>query len=201
MRTNPEVDLTDVLSQGQIDSKRWLIQELSEYPENLGTIFILGGWYGSLPAMMFEDKWLWFDKIRSFDIDPKCADIADTFNRTWVMDGWRFKASTADMYDLDYNETIYTTYRANGTSCEMTETPDTLINTSCEHIDLIKWWAKIPTGKLVILQSNDFEEGDEHINCVKNIEEFKIQAPMSDILYEGTLSLEKYNRFMLIGLK
>ncbi len=197
----PNVDLNDVFSQGQIDSKQWLIRELHHCPESLGTIFVLGGWYGSLSALMLESP-LIFDKIRSFDIDPKCADIADTFNRTWVMDDWRFKASTADMHELDYIETVYDTYRADGTICEMVDRPDTIINTSCEHIDRFEEWIeKIPSGMLIILQSNNYYEGNDHINCVETLYDFKKQANLSNILFDGTLKLEKYNRFMIIGRK
>jgi hypothetical protein len=59
----------------------------------------------------------------------------------------------------------------------------------------------LPDGILVVLQSNNFKEGDGHINCVESIEEFKEQAPMSVSYFEGTLNLSNYNRFMLIGLK
>jgi hypothetical protein len=198
----PNVELNDVFSQGQILSKLWLIKELSNLNLSLGTIFVLGGWYGSLPALMFDDEVLIFDNIRSFDIDPNCADIADTFNRTWVMDNWRFKASTADMHELNYYATTYITYRANGTSCEMTDIPTTLINTSCEHIEKFEEWCeKIPQNNIVILQSNNYYEGLGHINCVDTLYDFKKQIKVSNILFEGTLKLEKYNRFMVIGRK
>lgn len=202
LRTHPEVDLTDVFAQGQINSKEWLIKESSKIDLPLGKTFVLGGWYGTLPAMMLESG-LFPDAIfRSIDVDPKCAIIADTLNRDpWVLDGWQFKASTADMFDLDYNAIKHITHRFDGSFVELTENPDTLINTSCEHIDLPKWWKMLPVGTLVILQSNDFKDGDGHINCVDSLEEFKKQAPMLETYYEGVLELEKYNRFMLIGLK
>ena len=80
--------------------------------------------------------------------------------------------------------------------------PDTIINTSCEHIEkFTEWFNAIPRDKLVVLQSNNYFEIDDHINCVKNITEFKQQAPLSNIIYEGELELEKYTRFMLIGYK
>jgi hypothetical protein len=54
---------------------------------------------------------------------------------------------------------------------------------------------------LVALQTNDYFEIDDHINCVNDIDEFKKMAPFDNILYEGVLNLEKYNRFMLIGYR
>ena len=202
LRTHPEVDLTDVFSQGQINSKEWLIKELSKIDLPLSKTFVLGGWYGTLPAMMLESGLFPGAVFRSIDIDQKCATIADTLNRDpWVIDGWRFKASTADMFDLDYTAIKHKTFRFDGSFIELTENPDTLINTSCEHIDLVKWWNMLPDGVLVALQSNDFKDGDGHINCVNSLEDFKKQAPMADVLYEGTLELDKYNRYMLIGIK
>ena len=80
--------------------------------------------------------------------------------------------------------------------------PDTIINTSCAHIEkFTEWFNAILKDKLVVLQSNNYFEIDDHINCVKNITEFKQQAPLSNIIYEGELELEKYTRFMLIGYK
>ena len=193
-----EIPMQDAFSLGQLNSKLWLIDNL---PENLGTVFICAGWYGTLAALMFERARSKFDKIRSFDIDETCAPVADTMNRPWVMDGWQFKASTLDILKMNY-PTTYTTYRANGTSLELTEMPDTIINTSCEHIkDFKSWYSKIPNGKLVILQSNNFYEIEEHVNCVANAKEFESLAPMSTLLYSGELELEKYSRFMLIGTK
>lgn len=193
-----EVPMQDAFSLGQLKSKLWLIENL---PDELGTVFICAGWYGTLAALMFERSRSKFDKIRSFDIDESCAPVADTMNRPWVMDGWQFKASTLDILEMNF-PTTYTTYRANGTSLELTEVPDTIINTSCEHIENFKdWYEKIPSGKLVILQSNDFYEVEEHINCVNNLDEFKTLAPMSALIYSGEMKLEKYSRYMLIGKK
>tara|TARA_B110000503_G_scaffold99799_1_gene149292 strand:+ start:26946 stop:27593 length:648 start_codon:yes stop_codon:yes gene_type:complete len=196
----PGIDIQDLFSKGQIESKRWLVNELEKINMELGTVFICAGWYGSLATFLFESD-VKLDKIRSFDIDKSCAGIAETFNRLKTMDGWKFKASTIDIVDMDY-PTAYTTYRANGTSLDLLEMPDTIINTSCEHIaNFIEWYNKIPNGTLVVLQSNNYFEIKEHVNCVNNINEFIKIAPMSTLLYNGELELEKYTRFMLIGYK
>jgi hypothetical protein len=196
----PTVDLTDLFSKGQMESKRWLVDMLVELDLPLGTVFICAGWYGSLATFLFESN-LKINKIRSFDIDPICADIADTFNRSWVMNNWQFKASTLDISDIDY-PTQYITRRADNSTVELVETPDTIINTSCEHIEnFAEWYAKIPNGKLVVLQSNNFVDVDEHVNCSKDAESFSVSAPMENCLFLGELELEKYTRFMKIGYK
>ena len=53
----------------------------------------------------------------------------------------------------------------------------------------------------MILQSNDFFDVEEHINCVSSLTEFNEQTPMTTVLYQGELPLEKYTRYMRIGIK
>ena len=97
--------------------------------------------------------------------------------------------------------TTHETFRANGTSLELTEMPNTIINTSCEHIeDFTQWYNNIPSGTIVALQNNNYYEHDQHINCVPNLQTFAEQTPMH-VFYEGELSLTKYTRFMRIGMK
>ena len=192
----------DCFSRGQIESKQWLVNELTKCDVELGTVFLCAGWYATLATMLFESD-IKVDKIRSFDIDPTCVDIAEVFNKPWVMDTWKFKASIANIMDIDYAQSFtYTVTRANGTTSTLTDTLDTIINTSCEHItDFAKWYAKITADKLLVLQSNNFFEVPEHVNCVNNVDEFKIIAPMTRVLYSGELELPKYKRVMLIGYK
>ena len=79
---------SDCLSRGQIKSKTWLVNELKKIDGminiNLGTIFLCGGWYGTLATLLFEGDFN-IDKIRSFDMDESCWKIAETFNKPWVM--------------------------------------------------------------------------------------------------------------------
>jgi hypothetical protein len=193
-----DVNLADCFSWGQLKSKQWLINNL---PNNLGTVFICGGWYGTLAAMMFNQIPEKFEKIRSFDIDSFCAPIADSVNKSNVRTDWKFKASTLDIHDISY-PCLYITLRYDKSSVELTDDPDTIINTSCEHIDnFSKWYNKIPSGRLAVLQSNNYFDLEEHINCAESLEEFSIQTPMTTVLYEGELDLGKYKRFMRIGYK
>jgi hypothetical protein len=194
---------TDCFSRGQLQSKQWLVTELGNLDVQLGTVFLCAGWYATLATMLFESD-IKVDKVRSFDIDPTCVDIAETFNKPWFMEQWRFKSITQDIMDIDYNEHMWQFWSNanNRMSYPITDSPDTIINTSCEHIEnFAEWYAKIPDGKLVILQSNNFFDVQEHINCVKDITEFSNMAPMSNTLYAGDLDLPKYKRFMLIGYK
>jgi len=200
---NHDADLSDALSWGQLKSKRWLVDELEKIDLPLGTIFLCAGWYATLAAMLFQSKCN-IDKIRSFDIDQSCLQIADTINRNQVKEDWKFKSITQDIMDIDYNKHTWQIWSNtnNRMSYPITDMPNTIINTSCEHIEnFAEWYAKIPTGKLVVLQNNNFFEVDEHVNCVNDLDDFASQTPLTEILYDNELKLSKYTRFMRIGYK
>ncbi len=201
LRSFPQVDFSTALSQGQISSKQWLIQELEKLNVSLGTVFLLGGWWAVLSNMMFTSR-LRFDKIRSFDIDPTCAAIADKMNYLYLIDNWKFKASTADMMQINYLKTTYFTEKSDGSKVELVDIPNTLINTSCEHLkDFSLWFKKIPNQKLLVLQSNNNFHVADHVGAVNSLEEFRKIAPLAEVYFSGTLPLEGYDRFMLIGRK
>ena len=191
----------DCFSRGQLQSKLWLVEELKKLKIELGTVFLCAGWYATLATMLFESD-IKVDKVRSFDIDESCVDIAETFNKPWFVDNWRFKSITQDIMNIDYNKHVWQCWSNsnNRMSKPIIDSPDTIINTSCEHIENFKeWYAKIPKGKLVILQNNNYVDIKEHVNCVSDISEFVKKAPMSHLMYSGTALLPKYKRFMLIG--
>ena len=193
----------DCFSRGQLQSKLWLVQELQKLNVDLGTVYLCAGWYATLATMLFESKCS-IDKIRSFDMDPSCAAIAEIFNKKYLMQDWKYKAVTQDILDIDYVEHSYNTLRSDGTECPLVDWPDTVINTSCEHFnhhELSIWWRSIPKGKLVVIQSNNYKKIKEHLGCVNNISQFAELTPMRELLYAGQMKFENYTRYMRIGYK
>jgi phospholipid N-methyltransferase len=170
---------------GQIKSKIWLIDHLTEYVNsNENNIVIHGGWNGVLSSLIFQSQ-IKVKNLISIDIDPDCEEIANTINKIEEMEG-RFTAVTCDM--SDYNYSFY---------------PDIVINTSCEHISqqtYEKWLSKIPDSSIIVLQSNNYFELTEHIRCANDVNEFIDQSKIN-ILNSYTLKLSKYDRFMIIGTK
>ena len=123
-----------------------------------------------------------------------------------------FKKIKLLVYFCYWERPTYNTIRCtspfayDSTLVECHDVPNTIINTSCEHIeDFDTWYNSIPDGKLVILQNNNYFDIEDHISCVKDIEEFREQCPINNLLYGGTIELNEmeggYNRFMLIGQK
>ena len=106
--------------------------------------------------------------------------------------------------DIDYNEHTwqYWSNANNRMSYPITDKPNTIINTSCEHIpNFAEWYNKLPYNVLIVLQSNNYFEVNEHVNCSADLNNFSRQTPLNNVLYEGSLELEKYTRFMRIGFK
>lgn len=178
----PDADLGTAFNHKQVGSKIWAREKLFE---SLGGKFkhivLLGGWYGVLPAMCFDDGRFDIGLLESIDIDPEVAGIARTLN---AHAGERFRAMTQDMYALDY------------ATCGA----DLVINTSCEHIaDLPGWLSLLPRKTQVLLQSNDYFAEPTHINCVPSLEAFQDQVALSHVAFAGALKMKNYTRFMVIG--
>ena len=185
-------DLSNALNKNQITAKKWLADQLHRaIGTDLGIVYVLGGWYGVLAAILLHDHRLNISAVVSVDKDPRCRSVAESVNRTHLADH-KFRAITADMSALNYDE-LLSRKPAN-------RPPDVLINTSCEHIgDFAQWYDRIPAHTLQVLQSNNYYACSEHTNCVADLESFRRQTPMRDVLFAGSLQLKKYTRFMLIG--
>jgi len=169
---------------GQINSKLWLIHELANILEKdiFYKIVIHGGWNGVLSSLLFNSA-IKISKIESVDIDPNCEEVAHTINKLYQIEG-KFIAKTCNMVDHIYDT-------------------DVVINTSCEHIDQStyeKWLLNVPFNALIVLQSNNYFELDEHIRCSNSLDEFNDISNIN-LLYKGIFKTEKYDRYMLIGYK
>jgi len=169
---------------GQVNSKVWLATELyktiSKTKKN--NIVIYGGWNGVLASILFNSR-LPLKRITSVDIDPVCEDIANTVNKRYEMLG-KFEAVTHDM-------------------CKYVTGADVVINTSCEHItqeQYDQWLDNQPDNALIVLQSNNYFDLDEHIRCSTDLDDFTRMSKIKPY-YRGTLDMPKYDRYMIIGKK
>ena len=191
----PAPTIGHALNYKQVTCKKWLIDTLAKTSgTEFGTVYVLGGWYAVLAAMVLHDPRFSIHKVVSIDVDPKCKPISESLNRTNVECG-KFESVTADILSLDYVGML-------GQSNNENQRSDLVINTSCEHLsEFDAWFAKIPSQTLLALQSNDYFSCGEHINCVENLDAFKRQAPLSNLKYQGQMKVKRYTRFMLIGNK
>lgn len=170
-------EFRDMFSSGQIYSKEWILRELLNLdPIHQRKSFVIAGaWYGTL-GMMIKARFP-STKVTMMDLDPRC----EQFIHKMIWQNSDMKAVTDDMYKYHYKE-------------------DFIVNTSCEHIpDLREWLNIVPLGRTVVLQSNNYLQGNGHINCVDSEEAFVKQTGLTDILYTGSLKMPMYTRYMVIG--
>ena len=173
---NKEVNYVDALSNYQVESKTWLIDELSKLDKHDNALFI-GGWLGI--SSLWLSRTGVIDKITNLDLDADAIKFSNKLNTA----NFNYKAgivSDVDDHDLsDY---------------------DLIINTSAEHMP-DDWFNSVPTGCTVAIQTNDFHEIAEHINTVNDLSELKEKYPMQELHYTGVRDCDRYNRFMIIGKK
>jgi hypothetical protein len=180
----PITQLRDAISDGQVLSKLWLIEELKKVidrgedggpAEGDLRVAILGGWIGTLALMMAVYE-LPVD-ITSIDLDERANRIAEKLNYDF-----KFETRTMDMYDVNYGDY------------------DVIINTSSEHIpDIPAWRALVPPGKLLIVQNNNMVNVADHISTVETSGQLHDLLNLRKVHYEGTRNFGHFSRFMLIG--
>ena len=185
VETFPQENWGDAMSRGQITSKQWLIHALRMNQQtDLGRVVVCGGWLGILPWLMFADPALNIDFIESIDLSLSATIVSGELNQRHIISR-RFLARVGDCTRPNDYDTF-----------------DTIINTSCEHFEeWDEWWNLIPYGKRVILQSNNFYEAEDHVNCVSSPEELQAEAEMDEFYFVGAMPSYKYTRFMTIGRK
>jgi hypothetical protein len=169
----------DAFWAGQIRSKEWLIESLTQYVTKPSSVDIHGGWVGVLASLMFQSD-IPVTNIRSIDIDPWCESISNMMNRKEQIEE-RYRAVTSNMTEIRSDS-------------------DIIINTSCEHItqdEYDLWLSGLPYNSTLVLQSNNYII-PEHVRPVNSLIEFESQSQIK-VLWSGELVLPLYTRYMIIG--
>lgn len=176
----------DSFSNGQIDSKLWLCEELEKLNWSSSRTWIYGGWYSITAFLLLSRGKFNVKNIESFDIDPSCKPIADMINNNWVIKQCKFKSHTADC------------------SVIIPDRVDLIINTSTEHFDSLDWFNNIPDGTRVVLQGNNMAH-DDHVVHSDSLDSFKNLYPLRDYSFAGSKEFVYpswgFSRFMIIGTK
>jgi len=171
-------DIINSVNENQIKNKLWLIDKLKPYLSIYTTpkITIAAGWHGVL-AHLLNDR----NNIKSYDID-------DTCKQTKLFDNVNYK--TNDIVKQDPEDT------------------DILICTSCEHFDddkIMTWIKRKKQESIAVIQSNDYFEIKDHVNCKKSLIEFELNILSKakkkkmniQVINSFELKMPKYTRFML----
>lgn len=171
----------DSISDGQYKSKMWLRNALKniQQPQHPLHIEIIGGWFG-FPLIEMLD-FLKIKQIDFYEIDEDCKKVLVQYR---------------NRFEYDFKIVEFGNYFER----EELRRRDIVINTSCEHMDDISKMKKYYKNKpLLVLQSNNYSEIDDHINCVQSSNELKSKNKINISYYAQALQLEKYTRYMVIG--
>ena len=196
------VDVLNSLSENQYSSKDWLIEKLNEYPHHFKyksldkkiNICLLASWYGLLAYKMIDKfKLKQIANIDCIDFDPKSKSVAKKLWKKIDTDNLKngklayVKFIEQDIKDIkDFNYPI-------------------VICTSCEHLEqkvINDTINKLEQHTLVVLQSNNYKEINEHVNCSDNLDDFAnlyVSKLRNIKIYQK--DFVKYKRFMIIGTK
>jgi len=196
------MDALDSLSKNQFNSKDWLVDELNKYPHHYRyktldkkiDVCVLASWYGLLAYRLIDKFSLKkINNIDCIDYDPQAKAVAKTI---WYQQHTenlkKGKLSYVKYIEQDIKDIKNLDYPV-------------VICTSCEHLDqdtVYDTISKLEKDTLVVLQSNNYREVAQHINCVDTMEDFANQyvGKLRNIKY-CEKDFMKYKRFMVIGTK
>jgi len=176
-------DLIHSVDKNHWKSKQWLVREFYKlYDHTQGSFYVGGGWYGLLSHLM---RMQWPEEglnLTSGDIDPRCEEF-----------GWKlFHNSDINFVTEDMTSRDLSEYSA-------------IISTSCEHVEpevLEKFIRSKNSNAWVVLQTNNYDELDSHINCYPDVMSFAnwVEPLIKERIYfAGTLRLGDFDRYMVIG--
>lgn len=181
----------DAFSDGQMKSKIWLCENLESLYANqfFEKVYIYGSWYGLLPWMLLIRGKLRFQSLVLCELDLQALETSRK-----VLDHWKIQDFPITFYHGD----------CTNLSSQVSE-KDLLINTSCEHMQDLKWWTQLPAQTNFALQSTDMKH-ETHIQTVSSLSEWqKDLGPCSKMLYTGCLEFVypsfQFHRWMAIGSK
>ena len=175
------LDISKSFEERKIKSKTRMMMKLNRYQANgtlpscIERINIVGGWYGNTIIPLI-DKFLKYKKINFYEIDDTALSIAQNIY-------------FPERHDITW-------ILADATKLEFNGNDKLTINTSCEHMMPLN----IQKG-YVALQSNDYGDVEEHLNCVNSPEELIKQYELEKVWFSDTKNYKNYSRFIIIGRK
>ena len=198
----PNVDISSFVNKHHAIIYSWIIESMTRvYGEKyLGTAYVLGGGIGIMGAMLLDTS-LRFENIRNLDINGTCKFLADEMMRDEVLDNWRFKSSTQDLFDVDYAENTLEILLPDGQlSTAFKEVPGLVINTNVSLLEKQEdWYAMLPDTRKVVLVGEAGESGIHR--PFSSSQSFNDTFPMTFVQYTGVTTIEGRQYFLKIGIK
>jgi hypothetical protein len=196
----PNVDISSFANKENALLYTWITKQMSHTlgEKYLGAVYVLGGGMGLLGAMLLDTK-LRFETLRSFDINGVGQFLADELMKKELLSDWRFKATTQDLFEIDYAKHTFITRLQDGSlSDPFKEIPGTIINTNISYLKNHKdWYNMIPDLRRVVVVG---ETGDVPYPFTSS-QQFNQRFPMNFELYTGVINIGEKQFFMKIGHK
>jgi hypothetical protein len=167
-----------------IASKVWLLTELARIAPQVGTIYVLGSWYGNLGVLLALDPVIKYKKLINVETNQKFLQASRHIQDHLGMGNTEYMLADANTLD----------YRQLGQH-------GVVVNTSLTDMEGQAWFDNIPADTLVAMQSRDHDPG----NAAHSTQDIIDRYPLSEIIYDGELEVEdpetEYTRYMAIGIK
>lgn len=219
-------DLTKSISINQLSAKIWLYRELTKHISGIPVV-------GTSEHNYQKNNYYLIEVIGSWFGFPLIETLERSFNAYYARhSGARKPMRNYVLYDLDQENhrvaemysRMYKEYSNNNVDFHLTYKGDffqnqngrhvsLIVNTSQEHMPYIDNYF-IKNEPLVVVQSNNMVDIDEHTNCVRDEFELAKNLNISKILFGGHLPFLnpytlkdlysedesiKYERYMVIG--
>ena len=181
----------------QIQSKQWLVSELSKaiaenrrIPDKGTDVWLLGGWFGYplIDMLIQSDVDRMVNKYYDLDIDPLATSVCYQYSRIFEQED-RVVQSTNDV-SVRIEEIVKKKNKI-------------IINCSSEHMpsipDMVTNMTTIDPRNIFVIQSNDLFDEPDHCNCVRSEDELVENNKMEHVYFKGALKFDNYTRFMAIG--
>ena len=196
----PNIDMGSFVNIENARIYSWILQQM-EYSlgeKYLGAIYVLGGGMGILPAMIL-DSGMRFETIRSVDINGTCQFLSDELMRDELLNDWRFKSTTEDLFNIDYAEHEFSCRLQNGSlSDPFKEIPGTIINTNVSYLKNYQdWYNMIPDMRRVVVVGQTGNVPKPFASS----QAFNRKFPMNFEIYSGVLTVDDTQYYMKIGMK
>lgn len=170
------IEIRDAFRLKQLQGKTWLLEGLEKFCEDkTKKILVVGSWFGFTSFCLWK---LGYYNITEVDPDSRLETFSKHLNRF----NKNFKHLSSDVNSIDLSNY------------------DIVINPSGEHINDNTWFNNIKLGTHVIIHSTDYP-ADDHTNLSANHDELLVKYKLSKTDFVGTLDLQTYKRFMIIGVK
>lgn len=181
--------LKDASTISQVQSKTWMISELSKLNLQTNNVALLGGWFAHIVTPLLLEK-LKAGRVTNYEIDRDAKKISYKFNNRYIKQNRYFAVEKNVMLNKIYDDN------------RLERRFDLVINTSCEHMFPMKRFLNLNSKMNCVyaLQSTDLDTYDDHINCVASEQELVDQSGLNQIYFQGSRKLDNgMTRFMVIG--